>query len=62
MFDSVEVICPYCGESFDTTMDTLAEDSEYTEDCPVCCQPILFIVRYDVHTGRTEFHVRRENE
>lgn len=34
------VQCPYCGESFDTTIDVSAGSTSYIEDCQVCCQPI----------------------
>jgi hypothetical protein len=36
----VAVQCPYCGESFDTTVDLSAGSFSYVEDCQVCCQPI----------------------
>jgi hypothetical protein len=36
----VAVQCPYCGESFDTTVDVSAGAFSYVEDCQVCCQPI----------------------
>ena len=36
----VSVQCPYCGESFDTTVDASAGAFSYVEDCEVCCQPI----------------------
>ena len=36
------VQCPYCGESFDTTIDLSAGATSYIEDCQVCCQPIEF--------------------
>jgi hypothetical protein len=36
----VAVQCPYCGESFDTTVDVSAGSFSYVEDCQVCCQPI----------------------
>jgi hypothetical protein len=38
------VQCPYCGESFDTTLDLSAGSTSYIEDCQVCCQPIEFTV------------------
>lgn len=34
------VQCPYCGESFETTVDLSAGSTSYIEDCQVCCQPI----------------------
>ncbi|MBT8116907.1 MAG: CPXCG motif-containing cysteine-rich protein [Gammaproteobacteria bacterium] len=36
------VDCPYCGEAFDTEVDTSAGSQDYIEDCPVCCRPIEF--------------------
>jgi hypothetical protein len=36
------VDCPYCGESFETTVDSSGGSQDYIEDCPVCCRPIEF--------------------
>jgi hypothetical protein len=36
------VQCPYCGESFETTIDLSSGSTSYIEDCQVCCQPIEF--------------------
>jgi len=38
------VVCPYCGETYITMVDT--SESSYTtiEDCPVCCRPIELTV------------------
>lgn len=33
--------CPYCGETISLLVDGSVEQSSYTEDCSVCCQPIL---------------------
>ncbi|MHB1951306.1 MAG: CPXCG motif-containing cysteine-rich protein [Acidiferrobacteraceae bacterium] len=38
----IAVVCPYCGESFETTADWSAGDQDYIEDCAVCCRPIMF--------------------
>lgn len=37
--------CPYCGESFDTSVDLSAGSQRYVEDCAVCCRPIEVGVR-----------------
>lgn len=54
MMTDFDVSCPYCGEIFNTLIDYSAlltdnnidasnsQDYTYTEDCQVCCQPILF--------------------
>jgi Cysteine-rich CPXCG len=44
------VECPYCGESFETPVDTSSGSARYVEDCQVCCQPIEFSVEVD-HAG-----------
>lgn len=36
------VQCPYCGETFETTVDASAGNQDYIEDCAVCCRPIVF--------------------
>jgi hypothetical protein len=32
--------CPYCGEPFETQIDSSAGSASYIEDCHVCCRPI----------------------
>ena len=40
MIEAARVDCPYCGESFETTVDLSGGDQAYVEDCAVCCRPI----------------------
>jgi hypothetical protein len=42
--------CPYCGESFETPVDTSAGSARYVEDCQICCQPIEFTLEVN-HAG-----------
>ena len=44
------VQCPYCGESFETPVDTSSGSARYVEDCQICCQPIEFSLEVD-HAG-----------
>ena len=44
------VHCPYCGESFETQVDTSSGSARYVEDCQICCQPIEFSLEVD-HAG-----------
>jgi len=44
MIESARVDCPYCGESYDTTVDLSAGDQTYVEDCAVCCRPITLVL------------------
>jgi hypothetical protein len=41
------VECPYCGESFETPVDTSSGSAHYVEDCQICCQPIEFSLEVD---------------
>jgi len=40
------VICPHCWESIDLLIDP-SESQIYTEDCAVCCRPILIRTEVD---------------
>ena len=44
------VECPYCGEHFETPVDTSAGSARYVEDCQICCHPIDFRLDVD-HDG-----------
>jgi hypothetical protein len=56
--DFVEVRCPYCGESFGTSIDLSAGGQAYVEDCQICCQPIEITVELtqdgQLHAVRAE--------
>ena len=61
MTDSHEVVCPYCWETIELELDLSAGDQTYTEDCAVCCQPLL--VRLAVAAdGSHAVDVAREND
>ena len=34
------IVCPYCGESIEVSVDLSGGDQAYVEDCQVCCRPI----------------------
>lgn len=41
------VVCPYCGEEVEITVDPGGGSSQaYVEDCPVCCSPWMVHVQY----------------
>lgn len=42
--DVASVHCPYCGEPIEIVVDPSVAHQEYTEDCSVCCRPIIFTV------------------
>ena len=45
MIEPVLIQCPYCGESFETTVDLSAGSQQYIEDCAICCRPIEIALR-----------------
>jgi len=36
--------CPYCWEQIEVVVDCSVDEQEYTEDCSVCCRPIIVSV------------------
>jgi len=40
--------CPYCWERISMVLDSSEEESEYIEDCEVCCRPIELHFRFSV--------------
>ncbi len=54
--------CPYCGESISLLVDGTVEDSTYTEDCSVCCQPIRVHAVVDRDGELQSVQLLREDE
>jgi hypothetical protein len=55
------VQCPYCWEAFTLELDLSAGSTVYTEDCPVCCQPIQVALSV-APDGAYLIDVQREND
>ena len=53
--------CPYCGEAISILVDDSLPEQQYTEDCQVCCRPILFDVSIDSE-GDISVLARSESE
>ncbi len=62
MIETVEVLCPYCGESFESVIDCSVEEQQYYEDCQVCCAPILFDVCCDYNSKLVAISFRSDRE
>jgi hypothetical protein len=62
MFRIVAVDCPYCGETFETDLEAEEGETSFTEDCHVCCQPILMRARVGFDGELLGFEAVRENE
>lgn len=54
--------CPWCGAPTTVMLDLTTADSDFVEDCQVCCAPILYSVRSEIDTGDLLLSARRENE
>jgi len=37
------IICPWCGKSFELSIDTSDESQRFTTDCEVCCRPMEIV-------------------
>ena len=55
------ISCPYCGEGITILVDDSLPEQEYTEDCQVCCRPILLHVSVDTD-GDAAVTANAENE
>ena len=44
--------CPYCDEPIQLVIDPMQIDSQYVEDCEVCCRPM--VVTRDHHRTTTD--------
>jgi len=53
--------CPYCGESISVMIDDSITEQQYTEDCQVCCRPMVMDVAVG-HDGSVRVRARSENE
>jgi transcription elongation factor Elf1 len=62
MIENRQITCPYCNALFETQIDCSAGAQQYTEDCHICCQPILFNIEVGPQFQLTSVTVRNENE
>lgn len=62
MIEQVAIVCPYCGEQFETQVDCSAGDQTYYEDCAICCCPILFRSRVNEQSELLYVEALREDE
>lgn len=56
------VDCPYCGEPFETSVDTSCGNLHYIEDCPVCCRPIEFHLQVGMDGELASLTTRRDDD
>lgn len=62
MLEEIDVECPYCGETFTALIDASEGNSQYIQDCEVCCSPIVFTIGIDPAGGGVSVATAREGE
>jgi hypothetical protein len=45
--------CPHCWQTISMLLDSSLEDTEYVEDCEVCCNPIS--LAYGFENGELQY-------
>jgi len=55
------ISCPYCGEFIEIIIDGSIESQQYTEDCSVCCQPIVMDIKVN-YDDTVEVIVKSEQD
>lgn len=55
------VECPYCGEPITILLDAEDADTDYVEDCQVCCRPMVVAVQSEGN-GYLYATTRREDD
>jgi hypothetical protein len=61
MPEFVDIQCPSCGEWIGIVVDASVERQQYTEDCQVCCRPIVLSAAID-DDGVLQVTARSEDE
>ncbi|MDZ7788183.1 MAG: CPXCG motif-containing cysteine-rich protein [Halofilum sp. (in: g-proteobacteria)] len=61
MLDELDIDCPYCGAHFTALIEPDDADSDYIQDCEICCHPIHFRVRDD-GGGGLQVEVARDDD
>jgi len=56
-----DIQCPYCGEVIGLLLDCSVADQAYTEDCQVCCRPMV-VTLHVTSEGHPQLTVRREDD
>ncbi len=62
MLEEDHITCPYCWETIAVDVDVSAGSQTYTEDCSVCCNPILIRLQVSGDGETYEIEASPENE
>jgi hypothetical protein len=44
MQPSDQILCPFCGQSFDLAIDPSHDSQRFIVDCEICCRPLEIAV------------------
>ncbi|WP_072660351.1 CPXCG motif-containing cysteine-rich protein [Mariprofundus micogutta] len=59
--ETYTITCPYCWQEIEITVDCSAGAQRYSEDCSVCCRPLLLTILQD-ESENYRVEVSAENE
>ncbi len=59
--EEYEIDCPFCGERIGVLIDCSAGTQQYTEDCHVCCSPIVLTIEIDPDGHISGVEANQEN-
>jgi hypothetical protein len=62
VIEAVVIHCPYCGESYETSVDLSAGSQSYIEDCAICCRPIEVALRVGDDDQLIEISTRTDQD
>ena len=60
MLETVSELCLLCGEPIELVIDCSVVEQQYTEDCQVCCAPMLITIVVD-EQGQPSVTLAAEN-
>ena len=47
LLEEYQISCPNCGEIITIVIDASISEQKYTEDCFVCCSPIIITINHE---------------
>ena len=47
LLEEHQITCPNCGEYVEIVLDMSVIEQQYTEDCFVCCSPIVITINQE---------------
>jgi len=61
ILEDVIALCPYCSQPLNLLIDRSFNEQSYSQDCQVCCNPMIVNVEIDKENNIT-LTLIRENE